>query len=262
MKERPDVWPIYVPSRGRAGTSKFLARVREERLATTIVVEPREAAVYREAYPGLAVVVLPENDRGLTFSRNFLLEEARRQAHPWIWQIDDDVSGFLRFEGTKGEKVSAKEALAGAQVHGVTGISMVALEYQQFAWSAGARVKENGYCDVVVGLRPRIPFSYRDVPLKEDRDFAMQVVSKGYETRRVTRFAFAAPGVGSNPGGLHEQYAVGKDVVGARRLVELWPWCSEVVVKNGGRVDAKIHWRRIRARPPGSESPPGAISPP
>jgi hypothetical protein len=217
----------------------------EERLPVTAVVEPHEAEVYGRVHL-VDIRSLPERGRGITFARGQVLELARREGHPWFWMIDDDVSAFLRFEGTKGRRVTAREALLAAQEAARGGgVGQVSLEYQQFAWSAGGRVAVNSYCDVCVGIRSDVGASYRGPDLKEDRDYTMQVIGRGLDTRRVTEYAFAAPSVGSNRGGLYEEYREGKDAVAARRLAERWPWCVEVVQKRT-RVDAKIHWRRIR----------------
>ena len=162
--------------------------------------------------------------------------------------IDDDISAFFEFEGTKGSKVGARQALEVAQEAAQPGVGQIALEYQQFAWSAGGKVKTNSYCDVCVGIKSKVTANYRKVELKEDRDFTLQVIAGGFDTRRVSKYAFAAPSVGSNKGGLHEGYAEGRDAKGAAQLAAMWPWCCEVQTKRNGRIDAKIHWKKVRQK--------------
>jgi TET-associated glycosyltransferase-like protein len=240
-----EVWPIFVPSKGRP-QSKLLARLLTEGLRFTAVVEPQDFDAYLAALGPATTLTLPEDNRGLVFSRNHVLSTARERGLAWFWMIDDDIAKFHRFEGTKGTETTAREALLAAQAEALPGVGQIALEYQQFAWSSGGKVKVNSYNDVCVAIRTAVPVAYRAVPLKEDRDLTMQIIRRGYDTRRVTQYAFSCPSVGSNKGGLHDEYAAGRDVAGAAELVRLWPWCSEVKTKPNRRVDAKIHWKKVR----------------
>jgi hypothetical protein len=242
---RLEPWPIFVPSKGRP-TSKLIARLLAEGLPFAAVVEPRDQEAYNAAAGRPITTTLPADNQGLVYSRNFILALARSKGFPWVWMIDDDIAKFHRLTGTKGEEVTAWEALIAAQAEAVPGVGQIALEYQQFAWSAGAKVKVNSYNDVCVAVRTAVPVNYRQIDLKEDRDLTMQIIRRGYDTHRVTRYAFSCPSVGSNKGGLHDAYAAGRDAAGAAELVKLWPWCSEVQTKPNGRVDAKIHWKKIR----------------
>lgn len=240
-------WPIYVPTKGRAQSSKLLAMVAERLdLDVTVVVEPQEAAAYQAAFPFLSFAVLGANDRGITYSRSTILELARARGQSWLWMIDDDVGRFYRVVERKCVPADIAEVLLAAQEHVSPNVGQLALEYQQFAWSASKPAKLNSYCDVCVAVRTEGAPAYRD-NTKEDRDFTMQVIASGRDVVRVCNLAFGAPANGSNKGGLHADYAAGKEPKWAANLAAQWPWCCEVQTKPSGRVDAKIHWKRVRA---------------
>lgn len=245
-----NLWPIYVPSKGRAGTSQLLARFGELLVdAITVVVEPQEFLAYRAAYPKLCLEQLIGNNGGITFARRSVTALARKRGHRWFWMMDDDITGFYRTVGNKCVRHPAFEVLCEAQQISLPNVAQIALEYQQFSWSAKQPIAVNSYCDVCVAIRTEatVKHDYRPVDLKEDRDFTMQLIQGGWTTVRCRQLAFSCPKNGSNKGGLFEEYAQpGREVAAVEKLCGLWPWCCTRQVKPNGRIDAKIDWKRIR----------------
>lgn len=242
------LWPIYVPSRGRAQLSKLLLAASDLlEIDLTVVVEPQEEAAYRAAFPSLEISVLPGSNRGIAYARNHVLDLSEAAGHDWFWMIDDDVSRFYRVANKKCVPADMVEVLLEAQEQAKDNIGQIALEYQQFAWSSNGKAKLNSYCDVCVAVRVATAPTYRE-NTKEDRDFTMQIIASGLDTVRISHLAFGAPANGSNQGGLFEDYASGKEPGWAKTLVEQWPWCCEMQKKPSGRIDAKIHWKKIRSR--------------
>ena len=249
------IHPIYVPSKARPNNCSFISACAYSGHIINVVVEPQDYEAYKERYPHHNYIILPENNRGIAFVRNFIKMHAGSMAHEWYWMIDDDVTNFYRRENKKMVKSTMGEALGAVQrmVDEQPNIGQAALEYQQLAWSAEKDFKLNGYCDVCVLInsdRTR-EIAYRDyVSMKEDRDFTMQIIKSGADTLRCTTFGFAAPKNGSNAGGLKEiAYDVaGRERVAVDRMVELW---GEDVcvpfVKPDGRQDVKIRWKNIRS---------------
>jgi len=103
--------PIYVPSKGRATTSKTIPQLPEEE-EWSVVLEPQD--VERYALPEKRVIVLPENDRGLAYARQFILAHARSKKLGWFWMLDDDISGFYRVVHGRNQRISLFEALSSA----------------------------------------------------------------------------------------------------------------------------------------------------
>ncbi len=244
--------PIYVPSKGRAGKSPLIAEWWGQ--GVSVVVEPQEEGAYRAAYPNATLVVLPQDNGGITFVRQFILQRMRDWGTGgWFWMLDDDIKAFYRVVNKRCVKTPMPEVLAAAEAQFATDslIAQGALEYQQFAWSAARPLKLNGYCDVAVILnvdRTKTANYCQEVAGKEDRDFTIQLLANGWRTARATHCAFAAPKNGSNPGGLSDWYADrDRELAVTERMIAKWGRdICQLKVKPDGRPDCGINWRHFK----------------
>lgn len=237
--------PVYVPSKGRATTATTPRLV-----ACTLVVEPQDADVYRAHFEN--VLVLPENDQGLAYARNYILS---LNTAPF-WMMDDDITGFYQRLNKRMQRIDGAVAIAQAECLFASKphIAQGALEYQQFAWSTTHDYTLNGYCDVCVWINPvyasKVASYHADLVPKEDRDFTLQILTAGYRTMRVQAFAFSAPKNGSNAGGLKPVYdTTGAERAGVDRLCAKYPGLVTPQTKPDGRYDAKINWRAFKTPP-------------
>lgn len=244
------LWPVFVPSKGR----HFNANLRSVygALLPTIVVEPQDERSYRVAFPSFQLLVLPVNNGGIAFVRNFILERARILGFEWFWMIDDDITSFsTQVEGKNVKQPAEVVLLAAQKIIDRPEVAQGALEYQQFSWAAKKECVESGYCDVCVAIHAKrsAPIRYRpEVALKEDRDFTIQLMARGSKVIRCSRLGFAAPKNGSNKGGLSEIYAKqGREAQASAALAAKWPDFVKVNTKSDGRVDAKIDWQALKA---------------
>lgn len=242
---------IYIPSKGRAGNVKTL-----DALGTNdnvvLVVEPQDYKSYKEAHPDIKIIKIPRNDKGIAYVRNQIL----KNDNTWHWVLDDDISGFYFRQGTKMIKAPGNKILNRYAKNITTNENIVVagFEYQQFAWSANKPYKYNTYCDVAVMINGKVAnenkIAYDEtLPLKVDRDFILQCLTKGFLSVRTTLFAFSAPKNGSNKGGLKEiAYDVGgKEESASKLMVAKWGTqiCS-MNYKNDGRPDVKIEWKLFK----------------
>lgn len=238
-------WPIFIPSKGRPGCATA-AHFPE----ALVVIEPQDYDAYRHAMPAAKLHVLPEDNQGIAYVRQHILNFERARNNAWYWMFDDDIAGFSRTNALKRlEKASAAEVLAEAEalITAQPGVGQAALEYAQYAWSNTKPVKLVGYCDVAVAINTHLTRTCRyrpEMALKEDRDFTLQVLANGAKTMRTAMLSFKAPKNGSNKGGLHEEYAkAGREEAAVDRMVAAWPQCVTKQVKPDGRIDCKINWR-------------------
>jgi hypothetical protein len=244
------IHPIYVVSRGRAatcGTGRLLVTAD---LSFRLVVEPHERAAYALAFPQAKIVELPERDRGLAYARQHTLSHAMASWAGWFWMLDDDLTGLFEIVDSRCQRRSAGAVLGAASktLDACTAQGQAALEYSQFAWSAAGRPKLNSYCDVCVAIHTRRTGGARFRPetgVKVDRDFTLQVLASGWQTIRLTRWAFAAPENGSNAGGLCEEYQTdGREAAASQKMAEFWgPQICRPRTKRNGRPDVEINWR-------------------
>jgi hypothetical protein len=249
LKQMP-VCPVFIPSRGRARFASTPRALKGAKVPFTLVVEPQEAESYRALWPDSRVLVLPENNRGVTYVRQFILDHARQHGIVRYWQIDDNIpQWFVKLQGQmqivppnyvlrEMEKDAEREPR----------LALLATDYQQFAALASKDATQNTrtYCCVLT--RSDTGIDYRpEVEMKEDVDFCMQHVARGWQTRLFHKFAMAKPPMGkTKSGGLVDKYKLGKDSEAARRLCRLWPEVATLIQK-GERWDAKINWAALSA---------------
>jgi hypothetical protein len=243
---------IFVPSKNRIDNATLLKFAEEQNESITVVVEPQDYEKYKNKYKSFNYLVLPINNGGITYVRNFIKQYTEENSIATYWQLDDDLTGFFNREGAKLIRTGF-DALHSAQLQFKTNkIALGSLEYRQFAWSASKEMILNSFCDscVYVDNSKITGLRYRDyVSGKEDRDFAMQVIKFGQNTGRTTLYAFSAPANGSNAGGLKEIfYDLDKEKIAVERMVELWGnQICVPIIKESGRNDIKIMWNKINS---------------
>lgn len=235
------IWHTYVPSKGRATTCKAPNWA-------TIVVEPHEAVHYR-ANGFNRLLVLPESDKGLANTRNFIKEYATERGEEWFWMVDDDVSSYGVVINSRNKKEEAEKVYIEAQRIITEGnAAQGAMEYGQYAWSSNKEFRSPGYCDVVVAINTLKTkgLKYRkEVTLKEDRDMTLQILSLGLKVVRASHCWFSSPENGSNAGGLQSEYATdNRELEAVNEMVKLWPGIVSHQVKKNGRNDCKIDWKK------------------
>jgi hypothetical protein len=80
--------------------------------------------------------------------------------------------------------------------------------------------------------------------MKEDRDFAMQGIQKGNGVLRFNKIGISSPVIGTNAGGLQEDYKLKRDELNARKMVNEWfPFCK--LESKDGRVDFKADLKAL-----------------
>lgn len=238
-----DIAPIYIASKGRATKQHTLALLEDAGLSATLVVEPQDEAAYRAAHPDVTLHVLPENDRGLAYVRNFILDLNEGA----FWMLDDDFRGFYVRLEQRMHHIAADVALRGTQRKlRKLGVAVGAMEYQQFAWSSTHEYVLNTHCDCCTYIdATQITFERfnESLVLKADREFVVQVLSNGKRTARVTRYGFAAPATGSNAGGQQAAYDDDNTIRDSvQRFARMYPHIVKPVRKRNGRLDARINW--------------------
>lgn len=241
---------VFIPSKNRLENATLIKFAETQNQNVTLVLEPQDYEKYKNKFPNFQYLILPINNGGITYVRNYIKEFTENNNIHTYWQLDDDLTGLFYREGTKLIRTGF-EALINAQNDFINNnIALGGLEYGQFAWCATKNFVFNSFCDscVFVDNTKIFGLRYREyVEGKEDRDFAMQVIKSGKKTARTTLYAFNAPSNGSNAGGLKEIfYDLGKEKVCVERMVEIWGEniCFPIIKKNG-RNDVKILWNNI-----------------
>lgn len=97
MKRQPR-YPIFIPSKGRPDNRHQCTMNMFDATGVDykLVVEPQDRNAYAKTFGATHVLVLPENDRGLIYSRNWIKDYSVAQGHERHWQWDDDILGMER----------------------------------------------------------------------------------------------------------------------------------------------------------------------
>jgi len=243
---------IFIASKGRAHKCITADFFNQHLLSVNLVVEPQDwFAYYKEYNEFHNIIVLPENDMGLGYVRNYIHKYAQDKTWAnFYWMLDDDVK-FNKVVAGKikpvddlnffDELISTEESKKFAQL---------SFEYQQFAWSAEKIFTDNSYCDVAVAinLEKTNKFGFdEETGLKVDRDFTMECLYRGHKTRRYNHICMTSPSNGSNDGGLKPIYAQsGKELEDCKKMVKKWgESICNIQTKPNGRTDLKILWKNL-----------------
>ena len=89
-------YPIFIPSKGRAHNLKTAKALDRDDVSYKVVVEPSQVESYVKVVGEQRLLVLPENGKGLVYSRNWITDHAKTLGTERHWQIDDDISDFYR----------------------------------------------------------------------------------------------------------------------------------------------------------------------
>jgi hypothetical protein len=238
----------FIPTKGRT-TTKTYKLFEQVGIEVRHFIEPQEIDKYN--VPNKVSIL--ENNKGIGYVRNFMLEYARTNDLNWVLVCDDDVTAFGIYNG----KTVKKDASIWFEILDKVKklpFEMIGINYTQHAWHEKTNYSVNKkFAEVCVLMNVKnIHWNYRSqFNLKEDRDFALQTIKNGNGILRFNRYWFACPDVGSNSGGLQDMYKAKKDEESAKKMCKEWnPFVT--LKRKGERLDMKTdikglatHYKKI-----------------
>jgi glycosyltransferase involved in cell wall biosynthesis len=234
---------ICIPTKGRPETSTyklFEASGHE----VHHFIEPQDFDDY--AVPNK--VNIQANDQGLVYARNFIMDWARGNGHQFICMCDDDMTEFGVAVNNRCVSQPGADALsAPIAAFEKAGAAIGGFNARQYAWSEKKSYRLNaGKSEGVVLMNMRkIYWRYRG-GMKQDRDFLMQCLDNRQNFIFFPKVYYGTPVIGTNKGGLHEQYATGVDAKAAYTLQKRWPEYSKIIEQHG-RIDVRLDYKRKAA---------------
>lgn len=241
-------FPVYIPSRSRFDLATTPAVFIDCGVKNFfVVVEPHEANRY--SVRGWPMLVLPDDDRGITFSRNWIKEHARAAGAEWHWQVDDDINRFYLNSGTSRARVGAAEALAHLEevVSRYSNVAAAALAHSTFPKTKPLCINHPAYtCSLI---RTADPFKWRiESGVYEDTDYALQILAAGLCTIVSNVYEYSSLSQGRTPGGMRDRYALHPDKARyVDDLAALWPGVVEHRLRRGVHGPA-VRWRTFTTR--------------
>lgn len=230
----------FIPTKGRQQTETYkLFEISGFKVFHFI--EPQEIDSYDVPNP----VNIGQNDKGITYVRNFMLDFARQQDIQFCVICDDDITQFGRVYKQKAMKGhGAQDIVTPFEVFQNSGAALAGMNQRQFAWSEKKNIKiNNGKTNGCIFLNiKRVGWRYRD-NTKEDLDFTMQCLDHRQNFLCFARRFFSTPAIGTNVGGLHNHYTAKRDAEWAQAMKRDWPEYTKII-EQYGRIDVRVDYKR------------------
>lgn len=235
-----------IPSKGRAGKTKTNKLLREVGLAYTFVVEPQDREEY--AATGACLMVLPENNMGITYSRDWILQQMRKYGYKQFWMLDDDIECFGEVVDGKTVTRDARillKAFKQLQTYGPA--SIYTLELRQFAWSSADVQRDKIAMQCVMFDMQHCENINYDLRLKirEDYDISFQAIFKGKGTLKSGKYYYGIADMKSQEGGMSQWYNAETEMHETWKLCRKWPGLVTPLQKED-RIDVKVNWGKIK----------------
>jgi hypothetical protein len=225
----------FIPTKGRLNTKTYKL-FEEVGIKVYHFIEPQEI----EKYQVPNKISIKENDKGIGYVRNFMLEFARYNNFDWVLICDDDVTSFGIYNG-KTVKQDASIWFDILEKANKLPFELIGINYTQHAWHEKTKYSINKkFAEVCILMNvSKIKWNYRpEFNMKEDRDFALQTIKNGNGILRFNHYWFSCPDVGSNTGGLQNEYKLKKDEQSAKKMCSEWhPFVT--LHRKGERLDMK-----------------------
>lgn len=224
-------YPIYIPSKGRANKFFTASMFDADGIDFKVVVEPQEVENYVSIVSEDRVLVLPENNRGLVYSRNWIKRHSIESGEERHWQFDDDIQYMMRCH--KGYRIpcSSKVALVAAEdfVDRYENVALASFNSTFFVRQAKGVMQNyrppfhaNFRCYTVFLVLNLIKNEWRN-RYNEDTDMTLQVLADGWCTILFNAFTIHTPPTMSYTGGQTDIYVNDGRLRMARQLERVWP---------------------------------------
>lgn len=235
---------IFIPTKGRLDDEKTYNILKELGLSPMLVIEPQE--VEKAMSLGYQFIVLPVNNMGITYSRNYILKEAKDMNFEYICMIDDDISqmGYI----VEGKRVKDNKAFLSALDKFLEFKTCGTMQYNQFAWCQPKPIVYNRGLEVVWFLyMPQLQNVTIEEDTIEDRDFSLDIIiNHNVETFRLNHLYFNVPSIGTNSGGIETSTREAKQAYWSRKMQQKWgEEIISIIQKTNGWDNIKINWRRV-----------------
>jgi hypothetical protein len=227
-------YPVYVPSKGRAGIAPSFSTVeklREYAIPFRLVVEPAQVDAYRSRWPDADLLVTPRDEMRLLGTRNFIADHAVETGADRHWQLDDNIKRFRRLYRRKRLPCSPGLALRVCEdfTDRYENIAISGLNYQMFVPNNTA-VPFYLNCHVYSCslIDHRLPFRWRAI-YNDDTDLCLQVLAAGFCTVALNVYmADKANTMLVGGGNTADLYQADGRLRMARTLERLWPHVVDV----------------------------------
>jgi hypothetical protein len=229
LKSLPEpVYPIYVPSRGRADTiltTKCLIEAKVENYY--VVIEPQDQDSYEKQFDKSNILVMPENNKGIAYVRNFCKEHAKTKGFSYHWQMDDDVDcfKFRKKNYTKNETIEPLLAISIVEqcMDMFTNVAISGIGANAFAFAKHYPVQKNRLTYQCMLINNLIENEWKMGGV-EDWYYTFDVLEQGYCTLAFHHIMTQTSSTMQSPGGSTDIHFAGdKRKLLYEQFIKLWP---------------------------------------
>lgn len=231
-------YPVYVPSKGRADQCLTARFFRRDAVPFFLVVEPQEAECYASCFPTVPRLILPENNQGLIYARNWIKAHAMSAGYVRHWQFDDNIQCIKR--RWHGKRIPCKAGVALAVLEDFSdryeNVAIAGLNYEMFLPNGSQCPPFNLNVHVYSAtlVLNALPFAWR-LRYNDDTDLCLQVLAAGWCTVLCNVFlVFKTRTMKLKGGNTTDLYQGDGRLRMARSLERMWP----------GVVETKRRFRR------------------
>jgi hypothetical protein len=236
---------IYVPSKGRYDvTNKTINLLNKHSANYFVVVEREEESLYLNLTS--RIIVLPESNKGLSYSRSWIKSYSKGIGEKYHWQMDDDITSFCQRE-YKGKQCIVSPIFAIREVESiVSNYNNVAIAGFNFnAFPPGKNpIKINKPVYRCTLIKNDNDVYWGDFVPIEDVEYSASILMGGYATLLFDHLRVNSPAPGKLKGGLKEIYEL-SDVVSSAHKRVCKKWVSLGMSIKDGRVDTGSFFKKI-----------------
>ena len=250
MKSAKPRYPIYIPSKGRADNPLTAEMFDAGGVPFKLMVEPQERDAYAKRWGSKRVVVLPENNRGLVYSRNACRDHSVSEGHKRHWQFDDDIRRLMRMMGTTRIACPPDVAIRAAEdfTDQFENVGLTSFNYWKLVPFSGP-FGMSDYPPFMLNFRCYTCFLMKnDVDCRwrgrynEDTDMTLQVLAEGLCTVLLNAFLIDTMATSSQSGGQTDIYVADGRLEMARELERRWPGVVQVK-RRFNRPQHVVNWK-------------------
>jgi len=245
-------YPIYVLSKDRAGGSTTADILIKNNIEFEFVVEEQDFKSYLEAYPKTDIIVLPKNDQGIAYARNFCIEHSKEMGFEYHWQLDDNIKNFqFKDAENKRNTVDPFGMLRHTEEHidQYMNIGGACFSHGAFAFGFKNDIDYNKmiFCCQLINNSIETRFKKGTA---EDVDFSAQLLTDGWCSIIFRTFLINKPKIGTQKGGNENEYKEGGRESRNKQLQKDWPrWFKEYKKNGESRIRPSRIWSSFKQRP-------------
>jgi hypothetical protein len=217
----------FIPTKGRLNTKTYKL-FEDVGINVFHFIEPQEI----EQYQVPNKISILENNKGIGYVRNFMLNYAKEKNIHIFIMCDDDINSFGKVIDGKCVKTDASVFFEMLPIIEKMNFELYGMSFRQFAWSEKNKYSINSkvFTACTIIKPKKIKWKYPD-NFKEDICFLFETIKNGNGIFKFNHYFFNCPPVGSNKGGCYEGYQNHNHINAIKIIIKKYNGFVEIVKK-------------------------------